>query len=672
MRKRLNDTTKEVYMKKRYAILLIATIVSAEEITSFPSYQGFRGVVNTPNAEVLPQGEFELLYTNQIENLSPSDTPDFRDTKDQKNFFLNMGVLPNLDFSFQYVYGFDDVANQKHLSNRVVNAKYQIPYIDEDLFQVAIGLQDMGGGNRYIPSKYAVVSKEFKSLRTNLGYAQGDKEASLNGVFGSLEYQPTPWLYLAGEYDTREWNGAIKTSIPITIGDQPIDLGLMARSSLDHNNLYFGVYAKAPFQQTNQPSNKVEEVAFKEPVSIESLQLNNIDSSIKENTLYFSYENTLYTHNDIDALGMVLGILASSTNAKDIVVTTKKANIVQYSMQVNTKAYKEFLKTGKVTPQLLYFRSMNTNSHLNRTYSDQFKPTLTVQPDLVFIDGGEYSDVVDYTLAMQTELSMRLAKGTLLSGRYNIPISMTDNFKNGGVFSYRNRNKTNASLDQVLLSQYYKPLENQQWVNLLQVGRFDEELEGVSFESGVSDVSGSHQLRLKFAQLDDGFGNRMDRYSNDTRELRLLSYRYYLNSLNSNIKVTAGDFLYGDQGVSVDFERYFSDIRLSFNLSKTKHPTKGTNNLAKLSLNIPFGMSKRYKTEYLDIQGGDFEYVKRKNVVSGTQNSYALPHHIKELENSFTLEKYYLNNDRFQPEYIEHNLHRLRNVFIKNKYNRKT
>jgi hypothetical protein len=45
-------------------------------------------------------------------------------------------------------------------------------------------------------------------------------------------------------------------------------------------------------------------------------------------------------------------------------------------------------------------------------------------------------------------------------------------------------------------------------------------------------------------------------------------------------------------------------------------------------------------------------------------NSYALPHHLKEIKNNFTLEKHYLDRDRFHPTYIKNNYNRLRNIYL--------
>ncbi len=650
---------------KRYLYLCgVTTTLFAQQIDVLPSFQGFKGAVNTPNATVYKEGEFEFLYSNQIDNLSSSNSIDFREHTNQNNYFINMGMLPNLDLSFRYANGNDKLTNKDFLEDRVLSFKYQLPFIPKDLFQIALGMQDVGGGASHINSTYGVLSKDFNSIRTSVGYAQGDNKDSLNGTFGSIEYQAFPWLNLAGEYDSHDWSAAVKTAYLAHIGKQKINLGLMAKSSLDYNDLYFGLYANFPFNDKAQHL-KIDTKSI--PSSIAELKnygFSNISYSLKDDTLYFEYENTLYTYSDIDALGMVLGSLVMSDKASTIVVTTKKSNIEQLTTKVNTKEYKEFLSTGKYQENLLQFTAQSILNKNESTYSDRFKPTLTLKPAFVLVDGSEYASF-DYTLAMQAELSMRLAKGTILSTRYNIPLTVSDNFEDGRVFDYRNRNKTTAEIDQVLLSQYFQIDLPYRWISLVQVGQFDRKLTGGSFESSVSSLNGKHTLTAKATQLKDDMYLNLDRYGADEyREERLLSYQYYIEPLNANVKLTAGEFLYGDEGAMFSLERYFSDTAVRFDISQTEHEIKGDHTVGRLTLSIPFGSSKKVKTKYLDIQGDYLTYNRRKTIVSKGEPSYAQPHHLKEVENSFTLEKYYLNNSRFHPAYIKTNYNRLRNVFL--------
>jgi len=524
-------------MKNFFIISFMSLFIYGEGILPLPSYQGFRGVVNTPNAEIQKEGEFELLYTNQIEDLTPSSDVDFRDNKREKNYFINMGVLPNLDASLRYSYGTNLDTGGDYLSDRIVSLKYQVPFVDT--IQLAFGVQDLGGISSHLSSKYAVMSKSFYNLRSSLGYAQGDEEGALDGVFGSVEYQPFDWLQLGGEYDTREWNGALKANYTTTINQHKTNIGLMVKGSSDYNDIYFGLYADSLFSKES------------------------------------------------------------------------------------AKAWDEFY-----------------------VGSDRFKPTITIEPDFILIDGSEYGHM-DYTIALNSEISMKLFDNTIISGEYNIPIAMTENFKEGGIFAYRNRHKTSPNIDQILLSQFIEVDTTYPWINLIQVGRFDKELEGISIESGISSSNNKHRFMFKLANLKDDLYNQMDRYKDKNREEKLLSYQYHLDGMNSNIKITGGEFLYGDQGVMIGLKRYFSDITATFDVAYTKHDYKGDNKVGRLSLSMPFGTTKQLKSRYIDIQTGNIEYIRRKTLATKDEENYSQPHHLKEVDNHFTLDNYYLRKTHY-------------------------
>jgi hypothetical protein len=660
-----------IYRTSLFLSLFLITL-SGKEIESFPSFQGFEGVVNTPNSEVLHDGEFQFLYTNQVDNFFPSSSLDFRNNKKQKNHFLNIGFLPNLDFSLRYSYGINQVTSRVYLKDRIINFKYQIPFIPNDIAQVAFGMQDIAGGAPHLTSKYIVTSKIFNNIRTNIGYAKGENNGAfnspLNGIFGSVEYQPFSWLHMAGEYDSKECNGVLKSHYSKVILNKKINLGVMAKSSLNYNDFYLGLYSNISFKDDTIITLPLDKNTKMIPSSIEELRefgFSNISYKIEDDTIFFDYENTLYVYSDMDALGMVLGTLATSHKGSTLVVSIKKSNIIQYTIHVKSKAYEKFLKTGKYKENLLKFIKKQNKNNYYKEHSDRFKPTITLQPNFIVVDGSEYGHI-DYTLAMQTELSIRLAKGTIFSTRYNIPLSITNNFKDHGIFDYRNRNKTTSNFDQVLLSQFFQLDLPYRWMNLIQLGQFDKELTGASFESGISDLSGKHAFLLKLSFLEDKLYSQMDLYLDKNREERLFSYRYYLDNLNSNIKITAGEFLYGDRGINIGFKRYFSDMSLQLDIAQTTHSFKGNHNVGKLTLSIPFGSNTRLKTNYLDLQGNYLVYQRRKTLVSAGKISLAQPHHLKEVDNHFTLEKYYLDDDKFHPIYMKQNYQRLRNIFFNN------
>ena len=651
-------------MKYHLYLASLLTILGAGELKSFPSFQGFQGVGNTPTAEVLKEGELEVLYTNQVDDFSPSASTDFREDKEQDNYFLNVGLLPNLDISMRYSNATNLFTDSDYLSDRILSFKYQLPFISEDIAQVAFGMQDVGGGAPHLRSTYGVVSKEIASFRGSLGYAIGDDPGALDGVFGSIEYQPFHWLqsgFQVGiEYDTREWNGVVKAEYSTSIGDQEINLGAMAKSSLENTDLYVGFYASIPFDDRPQSSEASKMSLATTSTELKGLGFSNVSYTVEEDTLWFSYENTVYGRNDMDALGVVLSRLVRSDKAENIIVTVKKSNVDRFSVKVSSQAYKTFLESGVYTPNLLDFTYDSIGKNTKAYASDRFRPTITLQPDFILVDGSEYGNM-DYTISLQADVAMRLAKGTTISGRLNVPIAISDNFDEGGIFDYRNRNKTDIGFDQAILSQFMQADTDYPLMGLLQVGMFDKDLNGISFESAVSDKSGKHLFMLKLAYLQDDLYKEMDGYSDtDTRELKLLSYRYYWDTLNSDIKITGGEFLYGDRGASLTLKRYFSDVTMQFDLSRTTHDLRGDNTVGRITLSIPLGAKKRYKSEYFDVDVGDLNYERRKTVVSEGETSFAQPLHLTEIQNSHTLENYYLDSGRLHSGYIQENSHRLR------------
>ena len=73
-----------------YFLLIGIELLSAQgEVDNLASFQGFLGAVNTPNAEVLEEGEFSFLYTNQVENLQPNNSS-FRENREEQNYFFNI------------------------------------------------------------------------------------------------------------------------------------------------------------------------------------------------------------------------------------------------------------------------------------------------------------------------------------------------------------------------------------------------------------------------------------------------------------------------------------------------------------------------------------------------------------------------------------------------------
>jgi hypothetical protein len=505
-------------------LILLFPLIGESDIISTPSFQGFKGVGNTPNCEIYNEGEFEFLYSNQIDNLPYINKPESSKNKTQENYFLNMGVLPNMDISLRYSKGNTFIVGGYTLSDRMMNFKYKLSFIPADIIKIAFGIQDIGGGAPHLHSKYIVISKDFNAFRTNLGYAKGYNSGALNGVFGTVEYQPFSWLQIASEYDTNTYNSIIKSNFNV----DKLSIGFIAKQSLNDKNIYTGIYANMIFDKI-------------------------------------------------------------------------KADI------------------------------------LNKKTFDIFKPIISFKPNFIIIDGSEYGNM-DYSLALDVGFSIYITKNTILNSRYYIPISMSDNFQKGEIYEHLNRYKSDIVISQLLLSHFIHTDLTLPWITLVQVGRFDKELIGMSIESAISSSTYKNRLLFKTAYLQDNLYESMIPYQDKYRIPKILSYKYYLNDFNADIKFSTGEFLYGDKGIDIGLKRYYKNMSLQFDISRTKHKRTGVNNIVKFTFNLSFGNKIFLKNKFIDIKINDIEYSRSKTLVKKGKRSYTQQHHITEIKNEFTLD----------------------------------
>ncbi|SFV71425.1 hypothetical protein MNB_SV-13-559 [hydrothermal vent metagenome] len=626
------------------------------------------------------EGDGQFVFTNQVDNLHP-EIKNYRDNKEAQNYFLNFGVLPNLEFGGRYAYTKNSLSDSMILCDRTVSAKYELPFSYEYIPSIAIGMQDIGGGAPNFRTNYIVGSSELDDFRVSLGYGSGEKR--MEGVFGGVEYQPFSWVQLVADYDGEEIHSGVKLSHPVHLFDKDIELGLFAKNSYGYNESHFDIGAMINIPLGIQENkivkssinNKSKKLLGKRRVYpqttkakpsdskfyIESLHkrliaygFSDIEISDMNNTLYLSYENSAFDWNEMDGLGVVLGVMTEYLyqEKEQFIVTIKKSEIALMSISGSFKEYHKFLNSGNYTEKLLHISSaiekkdilnMNNNSH-------KYLPHLTLYPDWSLVDGSEYGNM-DYIVSLKPELYTTVAKGTQISARWNIPLSWSNNYEDGEVFSYRRRYPLTPKMDNLLINMAYKPFSSTMFLNSIQAGLFDVDLYGGMYQGLF--LTGNSQFKVKIAKFDD------KRYEKD-RDLQLISYRYYLDNIDTNFKITYGNYFYDDRGTTVEIKRFFGDTSLSLQLSHTEG-----NNIGRIALSFPLTPRKRVDTSLFQVKGDKFTYNRQKTIVSQGKASYAKSRSAIDIDTNFKLEKFYLNDDRFSDDYIYAHIPRLRSSYLK-------
>ncbi|MCP5163418.1 MAG: YjbH domain-containing protein [Hahellaceae bacterium] len=174
------------------------------------SFNGFSGVLNTPDAWVVEHGYGVVQYSDQV----------FTHNRYRHNDNVNatFGIFPHLEVGGRISWDsthnncFTEGCGVRDLS---ANLKLNVPYIPDDWFTLAVGVQDFGGEVNYFDAYYAVASRQFGPVAMSVGYGQADiVDRYLDGPFANMVYRPTEWVGLLAEYDAQDVNAGLELSTP--------------------------------------------------------------------------------------------------------------------------------------------------------------------------------------------------------------------------------------------------------------------------------------------------------------------------------------------------------------------------------------------------------------------------------------------------------------------------
>lgn len=158
-------------MKRAFFYALCAFFLSTATATAAPSFSGSTGMINTPSADALREGQFSLGYHN---------------LKDQKVGTFSLNLLSNVEVGVAR--HFPDAGSNQTL----FNAKWSIAPETVVTPGLAVGVEGLGDGHR---SAYAVASKALPlGFRIHAGVGNG----RFNGAFGAIEKTINPVSLITG------------------------------------------------------------------------------------------------------------------------------------------------------------------------------------------------------------------------------------------------------------------------------------------------------------------------------------------------------------------------------------------------------------------------------------------------------------------------------------------
>ncbi len=690
-------------------IFVVNTTVYAAEPVSFHnglSLQGFTGVLNIPSARVTDEGWLYGLYSNQEESSWRTKIPF------QHNTMFSFGLFSFIELGGRF---FEAPGVGRDLSGNVKITTAPLSRNYPLLPVAALGVQDVGGGATFLRSRYLAISEDIWRMRLTAGYGFGPDR--MKGAFAGGEFKVHDLLYLLADYDTRETNIGARVVTP-QFWKVPVQFTTTVKTSLNHKPGDFEVAAgfslpldftvrknvspksdrsasvspapPSPAAHTTEPVHAVPQAAKTEsPASASSHESRNaanrgaitdpllllrtrlaeegflnIRVGARARTLTVEYENTMFNHNELDALGLVAGLACQSApdDIETVRVTVKHRNIPVVNITARLHDLKRFLESSSnssasSTFLKIDFENPNDGDGGSLTNESLFFTSLSIGPGLTTFIGTEVG-AFDYLLSVKPELTTLLWKGAAATARWDVPVAWSENLENGRL--YRS-SRSPAQIDRLMLFQAFKPFPSvmvQAGAGMILHDRY-----GVLNEAGWSPGLGKHRFRI---------AQGWNRNQADSKEssLALGSYRYYHAPLDMSLEAAAGRFWSEDTGFSIELKRFWRDAAFS---AMYKNSTGSDHKRwQSVGVQISFPLTPRRDMKPVagfQVRGNDeWSYaqnstLKNRNMGAGNVNwipTYPLavnPQPAQALYRSF------YNRDRLSAAYIRQHADRLREAW---------
>ena len=580
----------------------LSGLLTSGKSYSAPNLEGVTGILNTPSAESLEDGEATIGFgvnNNRDRFLGAR----------QRNYFFGVGYLPGLEICARYI-DFPELQEQAvpgfgTRKDRSVNVKYQFVCESCHKISLAVGAYDVGGKARIERAQYLVGTKTFGPVKVSLG--TGSKR--LSGVFGGAEVKLSDKFTLLYENDRFDNNFGIRINpsdnLCILLGRVNEDFSVGISYTRD---LVPPRGAEKPVSPRLVPSPISESSEAENLGEISSrltrLGFENVEVKSGDGELSVKYENRLsrfeeeawanillwcavYAPKDISKFRIV-----SEREGEHILVTNvTRSDIVDFvNGDIDAKEFAERISIYDYKSYgYEYANSTPVKNPSSLTTDIFFSPSNRLQL-------GQPFEPLKHRSGFTVRHETPLAKGVVLSGMLEVPL-------------VNNLDNRDAPFMRREVLSLYKARQGGLY-GLLSAGYYGEHIYGAKAE-----------LRQYFANsiFDVGVegGYARDKFADTNLKELLFSTAWRNPGYDLSVRAYTGKFLFGDEGWMLETKRFFGRSEFAFFV----YNTDATSTEAGFRFSVPLlgysdddysririGVAPFFNYEYrtTGFRGGDF------------------------------------------------------------------
>ena len=396
----------------------------------------------------------------------------------------------------------------------------------------------------------------------------------------------------------------------------------------------------------------------------------NVRLGWRAETLVVSLENNLFNWNELDGLGVALGLITEYSLSEYFEFYLLNNQISVLKVTGNSEQFRNYLQQTAELPVKAHGLTIASNNldtqgiswSSERQASGDFVPRLIFGPHLLSTLGTELG-VFDYSLALSSNLQMPLWKGGVVDIRHLLPVMHSDSYDDGEYFA---ESRHRSEVDRILFHQAFA-LPGA-IVTQFSAGQVYKTYHGLLNETRWQSASGLHRVK---AEVGD-FNNEDDDYD---YQPMLVSYRYFVRGLDLALEGTYGQHWSGDLGGSLSIKQWFGDMSVNVTYQNSECDSSKTqfscahdgyadkHEYAGLTFQFPFGTRKNASpasgVQLKTLEQWGYGYRSRIN----NDANYIGGNRAGRSNLQYNLEQQYFNRDRLSKSYIESNMQRLRESY---------
>ena len=705
-------------------LVLSASFTQAQTLLASPSSTslappGYSGLGITPSAVPLNWGVMSSAYDTAVPGASYSKG---------HNYLFGAGILPGIEITGRLatndhncnLYGIGSVCPSGSFRDLSASAKVggQLEIAKRTWISASAGMTDFGGAATTFRSYYGVAGLSQTWWSATVGYAKAvSPNAPLHGLFGHVSVKPWEhWQLYAERVGPRTWIGS---RLETKWGEGGKSIAYVAINKALQSDAFtprqwWSIGLSIPFEQpANAAQAKTEVPALANPqdfpkqeikvsqwTPIETRTEVKSSSEIEPmaqtaallahalakagfesisvgqdlNGPVVQLENYSYNWNQLDALGVAMGVL-----------TQKVFDWPKTRLQIVRHGLPIYLAVGKPScmfswleqtgydcgtsegVQLWAGQHAKLDIEKNATWwvvnerSSTGRTKMFITPAMDSRVGTEYG-TFDSTWGLNLTWQTPLWKGATADVAYVKAAGHSSDYAPGGIFSDF---RIDSLLHRVMVHQAVSlPLGLSARVAY---GRLVQVLEGHHAELRWESPEGLHRISYESSQF-------AHRYVDFKKEFNMATYRYAIPRLGSTIELKSGTFWHGDKGQMVVSRHWFGDTSLSVFLRRSQFPVGAPAvfspygsvpvTSAGVELSIPLTPRREVQAKWLQPRGDDrFSYGLQSVIKAKNNTNYVTPYFGVFSPVPLGLDGVVYNFDRGSQTYLMSNLARIRQAW---------